>query len=150
MTFKDGKTFESTAIGSNDSSPLQLAGAYAAFGNGGNYNKPHFVKEVTFPDGKKKSFKPKEQRAMQDYTAYMVTDVLRDVVKPGSGGTGPTAYVSGVDVAGKTGTQNFDADVIKNMVFQLMQTEIAGSLDIHRNIQWQYGLGTKKWPRKLH
>ena len=26
MTFKDGKTFESTAIGSNDSSPLQLAG----------------------------------------------------------------------------------------------------------------------------
>lgn len=42
---------------------------------------------------------------MQDYTAYMVTDVLRDVVKPGSGGTGPTAYVSGVDVAGKTGTQ---------------------------------------------
>ncbi|MDA1523724.1 PBP1A family penicillin-binding protein [Bacillus cereus] len=113
MTFKDGKTYESTAIGSNDSSPLQLAGAYAAFGNGGNYNKPHFVKEVIFPDGKKKSFKPKEQRAMQDYTAYMVTDVLRDVVKPGSGGTGPTAYVSGVDVAGKTGTQNFDADVIK-------------------------------------
>ncbi|MCU5704959.1 PBP1A family penicillin-binding protein [Bacillus wiedmannii] len=113
MTFKDGKTYESTAIGSNDSSPLQLAGSYAAFGNGGNYNKPHFVKEVIFPDGKKKSFKPKEQRAMQDYTAYMVTDVLRDVVKPGAGGTGPTAYVSGVDVAGKTGTQNFDEDVLK-------------------------------------
>ncbi|HDR8183375.1 TPA: PBP1A family penicillin-binding protein [Bacillus thuringiensis] len=113
MTFKDGKTYESTAIGSNDSSPLQVAGAYAAFGNDGVYNKPHFVKEVIFPDGKKKNFKPKEQRAMHDYTAYMVTDVLRDVVKPGSGGTGPTAYVSGIDVAGKTGTQNFDEDVIK-------------------------------------
>ena len=113
MTFKDGKVYESTAIGSNDSSPLQLAGAYAAFGNDGNYNKPHFVKEVIFPDGTKKSFKPKEQRVMQDYTAYMVTDVLRDVVKPGSGGTGPTAYVSGFDVAGKTGTQNFDEDVLK-------------------------------------
>lgn len=34
---------------------------------------------------------------MHDHTAYMVTDVLRDVVKPGSGGTGPTAYVSGFD-----------------------------------------------------
>ena len=67
---------------------------------------------------------------MQDYTAYMVTDVLRDVVKPGSGGTGPTAYVSGVDVAGKTGTQNFDEQFFKNMVSQLMQTEIAGLLDI--------------------
>ncbi|MCU5375621.1 PBP1A family penicillin-binding protein [Bacillus cereus] len=113
MTFKDGKTYESTAIGSNDSSPLELAGAYAAFGNDGVYNKPHFVKEVIFPDGKKKNFKPKEQRAMHDYTAYMVTDVLRDVVRPGSGGTGPTAYVSGIDVAGKTGTQNFDESVIK-------------------------------------
>ena len=112
MTFENG-VHESTAIGSNDSSPLAVAGAYATFGNSGNYNKPHFVKEVTFPDGKKKSFKPKEQRAMQDYTAYMVTDVLRDVVKPGSGGTGPTAYVSGVDVAGKTGTQNFDAKDLK-------------------------------------
>ncbi|PGP01918.1 PBP1A family penicillin-binding protein [Bacillus cereus] len=113
MTFKEGKVYESTAIGSNDSSPLEVAGAYATFGNSGNYNKPHFVKEVIFPDGKKKSFKPKEHRAMQDYTAYMVTDVLRDVVKPGSGGTGPTAYVSGVDVAGKTGTQNFDESVLQ-------------------------------------
>ncbi|WP_242214189.1 penicillin-binding protein 1A [Bacillus cereus group sp. BfR-BA-01383] len=113
MTFNKGEVFESTAIGSNDSSPLELAGAYAAFGNDGVYNKPHFVKEVIFPDGKKKSFKPKEQRAMHDYTAYMITDVLRDVVKPGSGGTGPTAYVSGIDVAGKTGTQNFDESVIK-------------------------------------
>ncbi|MDM5461745.1 MULTISPECIES: PBP1A family penicillin-binding protein [Bacillus cereus group] len=113
MTFKEGKVYESTAIGSNDSSPLEVAGAYAAFGNDGVYNKPHFVKEVIFPDGKKKNFKPKEQRAMHDHTAYMITDVLRDVVKPGSGGTGPTAYVPGVDVAGKTGTQNFDESVIK-------------------------------------
>ncbi|OOQ96432.1 penicillin-binding protein 1A [Bacillus cereus] len=113
MTFKDGKVYESTAIGSNDSSPLELAGAYATFGNDGVYNKPHFVKEVIFPDGKKKNFKPKEKRAMHDYTAYMITDVLRDVVKPGSGGTGPTAYVPGIDVAGKTGTQNFDESVIK-------------------------------------
>ncbi|PED83054.1 penicillin-binding protein [Bacillus pseudomycoides] len=112
MTFKDGP-YESTAIGSNESSPLQVAGAYAAFGNDGVYNKPHFVKEVVFPDGKKKSFKPKEKRVMQDYTAYMITDVLRDVVKPGSGGTGSAAYVPGVDLAGKTGTQNYDKSVIQ-------------------------------------
>ncbi|MED4710212.1 PBP1A family penicillin-binding protein, partial [Bacillus pseudomycoides] len=113
MTFPNGNAVEANAIGSNDASPLQVAGAYAAFGNEGNYNKPHFVTKVVFPDGKEKSFKPKEIRAMKDYTAYMITDVLRDVVKPGSGGTGPTAYVSGIDVAGKTGTQNYDADVLK-------------------------------------
>ncbi|MBY0595423.1 PBP1A family penicillin-binding protein [Bacillus bingmayongensis] len=113
MTFKNGEVYESTAIGSNDSSPLDVAGAYAAFGNDGVYNKPHFVTKVVFPDGKEKDFKPKEKRVMKDYTAYMITDILRDVVKPGSGGTGPTAYVPGFDVAGKTGTQNYDASVIK-------------------------------------
>ncbi|WP_144551068.1 penicillin-binding protein 1A [Bacillus mycoides] len=107
------KAVEADAIGSNEASPLQVAGAYAAFGNDGNYNKPHFVTKVVFPDGKEKNFKPKEERVMKDYTAYMITDVLRDVVKPGSGGTGPTAYVSGIDVAGKTGTQNFDPDTLK-------------------------------------
>ncbi|PEY37747.1 penicillin-binding protein [Bacillus cereus] len=112
MTFQE-PVYESTAIGSNIASPLQVAGAYAAFGNEGNYNKPHFVTKVVFPDGKEKNFKPKEIRAMKDYTAYMITDVLRDVVKPGSGGTGPTAYVSGIDVAGKTGTQNYDPDTLK-------------------------------------
>ncbi|ABS21594.1 PBP1A family penicillin-binding protein [Bacillus cytotoxicus] len=112
MTFKQGP-YESAAIGSNESSPLQVAGAYAAFGNDGIYNKPHFVKEVAFPDGKKKNFKPKEERVMKDYTAYMITDMLRDVVKPGSGGTGSAAYVSGVDLAGKTGTQNYDKSVIE-------------------------------------
>ncbi|MGZ9784453.1 PBP1A family penicillin-binding protein [Bacillus pseudomycoides] len=112
MTFQK-PVYESTAIGSNSASPLQVAGAYAAFGNEGNYNKPHFVTKVVFPDGKEKNLKPKEIRAMKEYTAYMITDVLRDVVKPGSGGTGPTAYVSGIDVAGKTGTQNYDADALK-------------------------------------
>ncbi len=86
---------------------------------------------------------------MHDHTAYMVTDVLRDVVKPGAGGTGPTAYVSGFDVAGKTGTQNFDARDVKNMASQLMLTEIAGSLDIHHNIRWLCGLVTKRMVQKI-
>ena len=38
---------------------------------------------------------------MHDYTAYMVTDVLRDVVKPGSGGKGEQHMFLDVDVAGK-------------------------------------------------
>jgi len=41
---------------------------------------------------------------MHDYTSYLVTDMLRTVVKSG---TGKTANVLGLDVAGKTGTTNF-------------------------------------------
>ncbi len=44
MTFENG-VHESTAIGSNDSSPLAVAVHMQTFGNGGNYNKPHFVKK---------------------------------------------------------------------------------------------------------
>ncbi|MDH2880100.1 transglycosylase domain-containing protein [Bacillus cytotoxicus] len=98
---------ESTAIGSNEASPTELAGAYAAFGNGGKYIKPHFVKEVVYPDGKSKSFEPKAKTVMEDYTAYMITDMLRSVVQSG---TGTAANVSSLDVAGKTGTTNYSAE----------------------------------------
>ncbi|WP_338368245.1 penicillin-binding transpeptidase domain-containing protein, partial [Enterococcus faecium] len=37
---------ESAAIGSYDVSPLEMAGAYAAFGNNGFYTQPHAVKKI--------------------------------------------------------------------------------------------------------
>ncbi len=40
---------------------------------------------------------------MKDSTAYMVTDILRDVL---TAGTGKGANISGLDIAGKTGTTN--------------------------------------------
>ncbi|MFP5108862.1 transglycosylase domain-containing protein [Neobacillus sp. C211] len=107
ITFKDNQVYESYAIGSNTVSPLAMAGAYSAFGNNGNYNKPHFVQKVVLPNGKVVNFSEKSKRVMQDYTAYMVTDMLRTVVKDG---TGTTANVINLDVAGKTGTTNFDAE----------------------------------------
>lgn len=105
IKFKNDQVYESYSIGSNTVSPVEMAGAYSAFGNDGVYNKPHFVQKVVFPNGKTVNFAEKSQRVMQDYTAYMVTDMLRSVVNTG---TGTTANVPGLDVAGKTGTTNFD------------------------------------------
>ncbi|WP_260398279.1 penicillin-binding transpeptidase domain-containing protein, partial [Peribacillus simplex] len=106
ITFNNNKVYESYAIGSNTVNPLELAGAYSAFGNNGEYNTPHFVRKVVYPDGRVVNLTPKPKRAMHDYTAYLVTDMLRTVVKSG---TGKTANVLGLDVAGKTGTTNFDS-----------------------------------------
>jgi penicillin-binding protein 1A len=106
ISFDKNQVYESYAIGSNTVNPLEMAGAYSAFGNNGVFNKPHFVQKVIFPDGKVTNFTPKPKRVMHDYTAYMVTDMLRSVV---DSGTGTTANVPGLDVAGKTGTTNFDA-----------------------------------------
>ncbi|QUW22141.1 PBP1A family penicillin-binding protein [Sporosarcina sp. Marseille-Q4063] len=104
---------QSNALGgtSEDFSTAQLAGAYAAFGNGGVYTKPHAVKKIVFRDGKtEKQLSPDSEVVMKDSTAYMVTDMLRDVLKPGIGATGANANVPGLDIAGKTGTTNNAVD----------------------------------------
>ncbi|PWA08903.1 penicillin-binding protein [Pueribacillus theae] len=84
-------------------SPLQLAGAYAAFGNEGIYHKPHTVRKIVFPDGREIDNTPEPVAAMSDYTAYMITDMLKDVVRKG---TGTRARVPNLPMAGKTGTTN--------------------------------------------
>jgi penicillin-binding protein 1A len=89
-------------------SPLELAGAYTAFGNKGVYHKPTTLRKVTFSDGYEKKFESKPVAAMHDYTAYMITDMLKDVVKRG---TGTLAAIPGLDVAGKTGTTNMPEGV---------------------------------------
>ncbi|RST72509.1 PBP1A family penicillin-binding protein [Siminovitchia acidinfaciens] len=82
-------------------SPLELAGAYAAFGNDGVFNEPHTVRKIVYPDGKEKNLKPEPVQAMSDSTAYMITDMLKTAVVEG---TGQMANIPGLPIAGKTGT----------------------------------------------
>lgn len=105
----EGPLYESYALGSlkEGISPLQLAGAYAAFGNEGMYNEPHVIRKVVFPDGKEINMQPEPVQAMSDATSYMVTDMLQSVVEEG---TGRLANIEGVAVAGKTGTTNFNEE----------------------------------------
>ncbi len=107
-----GDMTSTLAIGGGDAefSTIQMAGAYAPFGNGGIYTKPHAVKKITFRDGTERNLAPDPKTVMKDSTAYMVTDILRDVI---SYGTGKTANVQGLDMAGKTGTTNYDAKTMK-------------------------------------
>ncbi|MGL4523698.1 MAG: transglycosylase domain-containing protein, partial [Bacilli bacterium] len=97
--------YESSSIGGfNGVSPIEMAGAYAAFGNGGTYIKPHTVTKIIFPDGTEINTEPEPKQVMKDSTAYMITDMLRDVV---TSGTGTLAQIGGMDIAGKTGTTNY-------------------------------------------
>ena len=81
-------------------SPLQMAGAYAAFSNGGYYNEPYAVSKIVFRQtGKTVEHKAVRRQAMSDATAYMIASVLQNVAL-----TGGKPY----NVACKTGTTNFD------------------------------------------
>ncbi|WP_245602152.1 transglycosylase domain-containing protein [Peribacillus kribbensis] len=112
ISYPNNRVYESYAIGSNPVSPVQMAGAYGAFANKGVYNQPHFVSKVVLANGKEISFESKPKRVMHDYTAYMVTDILRGVLNAPNG-TGTVAKIPGADIAGKTGTTNFDDSVIR-------------------------------------
>lgn len=86
-------------------STLKLAGAYAAFANDGVYNKPYYVNKIIYQDGTEENYEADSKRAMKDSTAYMMTDMLKDVI---NGGTAFNAAVPGLVQAGKTGTSNYD------------------------------------------
>ena len=85
----------------------KMAAAYAAFSNGGTYNEPLYINKIKYQDGSEQSFSNKGERAMEPYTAYMVTDILKDVI---SRGTGTYAQIPSLFQAGKTGTSNYTDD----------------------------------------
>ncbi|MFA5409909.1 MAG: transglycosylase domain-containing protein [Bacilli bacterium] len=102
-----GAIHEAHAIGGfNGASPLQLAVAYAAFANGGYYIKPYAVNKVEVIDTDKTySYTSEKVRVMSDSTAYMITNILKYGVDNKLIGGG---RVSGIEVAAKSGTSNFD------------------------------------------
>lgn len=113
MPTEDEPYYPTSAIGGfkYGVSPLQMAGAYAAFANEGIYNAPYTVTKIEFPDGKKIERKKDPEAVMHDYTAYMITDMLKDVINQGTGGS---TRISGLPMAGKTGTTNYtDEDIAK-------------------------------------
>lgn len=97
---------ESNAIG-GVATPIQLSAAYAAFANGGTYYEPYTVQSVTTAEGEEFTFEANGTEAMKESTAYMITDMLKDVITEG---TATNAQISGLPQAGKTGTTNYTDD----------------------------------------
>ncbi|MDM5222224.1 PBP1A family penicillin-binding protein [Peribacillus sp. NJ11] len=98
---------ESAALGGGkDVSTLELAGAYSSFGNNGIYNEPHSVKKIVLRDKTTIKNKTDSKPVMKDSTAFIVTDMLKSVMKEPYG-TGRLANIPNLPVAGKTGSTNF-------------------------------------------
>lgn len=94
--------------------PMQNAVMAAAIANGGIAMNPYVVAQTLSPEGTViKSTKPRSLgQAVSTSTALQVKEAMLDVVEEGSGGA---AEVSGVKVAGKTGTAETGTHV--NSVF---------------------------------
>lgn len=83
--------------------PLQMAMVAAAVANGGMLVQPHLGDKVIDRDGRVVDDVKAvdESRVMKPSTARAVTQMMSNVVKEG---TGTAAALSGIQVAGKTGT----------------------------------------------
>jgi penicillin-binding protein 1A len=91
----------SMALGSQEVRPIDMASAYATLANLGEYHKPTFFEEVDHRSGKEVIGEAsKSERRVSAALAWQVTDILKGVVR---GGTGTAANI-GRPAAGKTGT----------------------------------------------
>jgi penicillin-binding protein 1A len=111
---KQHPAYLTLALGAGQTNPLQMAGAYSVFANGGYRIKPYFIKrivdakgQVVFEETPVVAGKDAEQ-AIDPRNAFIMTTLLRDVVRAGTA-TKAMALGRG-DLAGKTGTTNDSHD----------------------------------------
>jgi len=96
----------SMALGSGEVTLLGMTAAYASFANGGLRPTPYLIRRVENARGEVLlTVHPNGHRAVSEATAFLMTSILSDVLK---GGTGWQARRVGFTrpAAGKTGTTN--------------------------------------------
>jgi 1A family penicillin-binding protein len=104
--------FPSSAIGSSAVRPLDLVAAYAAFDNDGSSVAPRFIHHISEAAGRVVYTEKSAARdsVIDPRVAFIVRDMMRDVVTRGTA-TSVRRYVpERIEVAGKTGTTNNDTD----------------------------------------
>ncbi|VCU69218.1 Penicillin-binding protein 1A [Pigmentiphaga humi] len=102
------------ALGAGSVTPLQMAGAYSVFANGGYRVTPYLIDKVTDSTGRvlmqARPTKAGDEslRAIDARTAFIADSMLRDVVRTGTARAALSLKRS--DVGGKTGTTNNSVD----------------------------------------
>lgn len=86
----------------------QEAGAFGAVANGGTYYKPSYITKIVTADGTTHNYNTSGQRAMKSSTAFMLTDMMKGVIKPNA--TASDAIIPGLHQAGKSGLVGYGED----------------------------------------
>ena len=103
---KNARGTPSVAIGSYDATPMDMAGAYTTFANGGLHIDPWLLASIRASNGDVISdYDPQTKQILDPRAAYLTTSLLQNVINTGTGASvrqrGFTA-----PAAGKTGTSH--------------------------------------------
>lgn len=148
------KAFPSIALGTAEVSLLELTSAYTTFVNSGVHIEPIAITRIEDKEGNiLQEFHPNyTKEVISAETAYIMTDMLRGVVRGGEGyhGTGVrlrNTYNVRQDVAGKTGTTNNASDNwFIGMMPHIVMGAWVGGEDLKlrfRDVSWSIGQGAR-------
>ncbi len=94
------------ALGAYEVTPIEVAGAYTIFADGGVYARPNFVKYIRDEKGDGiYEHKPEHKAVLDPRVAYLIVDLMEEVLRSGTGaGVRSRGFV--LPAAGKTGTSH--------------------------------------------
>jgi penicillin-binding protein 1B len=108
---KSAQGTPSMAIGSYDATPLDMAGAYTIFANGGLHLDPWMLASVRTPTGDIiTDYSPDSKQILDPRAAYLTVSMMENVLRSDVTGSGTGAGVRNMGftapAAGKTGTDH--------------------------------------------
>ena len=117
---KQHPAYLTMALGAGSATPLQMAGAYSVFANGGFRIKPYFISKITDDKGAvlfetspprataEEGSPHAAQRVIDPRNAFLMSSLMRDVVRYGTAARAMSLGRN--DLGGKTGTTNDHID----------------------------------------
>ncbi len=105
--FKDIVDNLSITLGSMNVTLVEFSEAYSVLSNNGVQVKPYIIEQIINKNGDVVTFEPQTKEVNSPEQSFLLTSILTDVVKRG---TGRNAQVEGIELAGKTGTTNNNVD----------------------------------------
>jgi penicillin-binding protein 1A len=105
--------YPSSALGASAVRPLDYVASYTVFANDGRAVEPRLIVRVDDRAGKTvaQGAAPAPRQALDASVAFIVRDMMRDVVERGTANSVRRFLAPGVPAAGKTGTTNDNSDV---------------------------------------
>ena len=100
------------ALGSGSVTPMQMAGAYAVFANGGQLRKPVIIQRVLDAKGQvlfQAQPEPDGEPAISARNAFVISSLLQEVTTRGTAARA-ASQLRRTDLYGKTGTTNDSVD----------------------------------------